>query len=92
LIAETAAIPEATWVVNGPEWTLDVTWSSGVPECTIEDHWTYTFKVTEAEVIDGRSVATAFTGTWVQINKSDSCRGDSWELEDKWSLVGVAAG
>lgn len=47
--------------------------------------------MTEAEVIEGRSVATAFVGTWVQINKSDSCRGEPWKIEDEWSLVGVAA-
>ncbi len=65
-------VPEATWVVDGPQWTLDVTWLSRQSSfgegtvCTIEDHWTYQFTVTEAELVEGRSAATAFEGTWVQ--------------------------
>lgn len=34
-------VPVATWVVDGPEWSLDATWASGSPDCPIEDHWTY---------------------------------------------------
>ena len=79
-------VPEATWVVDGPEWSLDVTWA--VAGC-IEHRWTYRFTVTEAELIEGRSVATAFVGTWVQADSGD-CLG-SWELVDEWSVVGTAA-
>ncbi len=86
-------VPEATWVVEGAEWSLDVTWPSNGPECVIEKHWIYRFTVTEAEVIDGRSVATAFAGTWTQTETVSSCDvADPWRIEDEWSLVGTAAG
>ena len=80
-------VPEATWVVDAAEWSLAVTWAEA--GC-IENHWTYRFTVTAAELIAGRSVATAFVGTWVQANSGD-CLG-SWELVDEWSLVGSASG
>jgi len=99
-------VPEATWVVGGAEWSLDAIWLSGQSSfgdgtvCLIEKHWTYQFTVTEAEVIEGRSVATAIEGTWIQRDKLDlaastgdlSLCGDPWELADEWSVVGVAAG
>jgi hypothetical protein len=95
-------VPEAVWVVDGARWTLDARWFSGQSSfdgtvCLIEDHWTYEFTVIEAELIDGRSVATAFEGTWVQRTRLDlsastgdlSFCGEPWELADEWSVSGT---
>ena len=97
-------IPEATWVVDGPEWSLDVTWAA-LPQadygdgtvCAIEDGWTYRFTVTEAE-IGGREIPTAFVGTWEQATRLDlgastgdlSACGAPWEHVGEWSVVGIA--
>ncbi len=98
-------VPEATWVVEGADWSLDAVWFStqssfGETVCLIEKHWTYQFTVTEAEVIEGRSVATAISGTWIQRDKLDlaastgdlSFCGEPWELADEWSVVGIGTG
>ncbi len=98
------APPETTWVVVDTGWSLDVTYLSGQSSygdgtiCAIRNHDTFDLTVTN-EVINGRSIPTAFTGTWVQSSSLDLgastgnvdfyC-GDFWEVVDEWSLVGVA--
>ena len=97
-------IPEETWVINGPEWSLDVTWA-GVPQadygdgtvCAIEAGWRYKLTVTEAEV-GGRSIPTSFVGTWEQSTRLDleqssgdlSACGAPWEHVGGWSVAGSA--
>ena len=99
-------VPESTWVVDGAEWFLDVTWFSTQSfygdgtVCAIRNRDVFELTVTK-EVIGGRSVPTAFVGTWVQAvaldleastgNVAFYC-GEFWEVVDEWSLVGVAAG
>lgn len=97
------AIPETTWVVIDTGWSLDVTHLSAQSSygdgtiCAIRNHDTFELTVTN-EVIDGRSIPTAFTGTWIQASSLDLgassgnidlyC-GEPWEVVDEWSLVGV---
>jgi len=82
------AIPEATWVVDGPDWSLDAEWQAN-PDC-VEDHrFTYEFVVTDPQLIGERTVPAAFTGTWTQAARSE-CNG-GWEHVAEWSLVGTAA-
>jgi len=96
-------IPETTWVVIDTGWSLDVTYLSTQSAyddgtiCAIRNHDTFELTVTN-EIIDGRSIPTAFTGTWVQASSLDLgassgnidfyC-GEPWEVVDEWSLVGV---
>lgn len=99
------APPETTWVVADTGWSLDVTYHSAQSFyddgtiCAIRNYDTFELTVTN-EVINGRSIPTAFTGTWVQSITLDLgassgniglyC-GEPWEVVDEWSLVGVAA-
>ncbi len=99
------APPETTWVVADTGWSLDVTYLSTQSSygdgtiCAIRNHDTFELTVSN-EVINGRSIPTAFTGTWVQSTTLDLgassgnidlyC-GAPWEVVDEWSLVGVTA-
>jgi len=98
-------IPQTTWVVIDTGWSLDVTYLSTQSAyddgtiCAIRNHDTFELTVTN-EVIDGRSIPTAFTGTWMQASSLDPgassgnidfyC-GEPWEVVDEWSLVGVTS-
>ena len=95
-------IPEATWLVSNAEWSLDVTWLSTQSFygdgtiCLIRNHHIFELTVTD-EVDDGRSIPTAFTGTWVQALSLDLAAssgdlavcGEPWEVVDEWSLLGT---
>ena len=99
-------VPEATWAVDGREWSLDVNWPSTQSflgeetVCVIENRWTYEFTVIEAEMIEGRPVASAIVGTWVVAARLDleASRGDlsfcgaSWEYADEWSVGATTGG
>ena len=80
-------IPEATWVIDGTEWSLDAKWQT-TPDCVQDHHFTYQFTVTSTQQIGSRTVPAAFTGTWVQASRSD-CNG-GWEHVAEWSVVGTA--
>ncbi len=97
-------IPEATWVVDGSEWSLDVTWHSGQSTysdgttCVIRNHEVFTLIVIE-EIIGGRSTPASFEGIWLQAAELDlgastgdlALCGDAWEYADEWSVAGVAS-
>lgn len=94
-------IPRATWVVDGPHWTLDVRWPSTQSTfgeetvCVVENHWLYELTVTEAEISSGRAIASAVIGTWTIEAKLDlgassgdvSFCGAYWDYAEAWSVV-----
>ena len=82
-------VPEATWVVEGPEWSLDAMWQAD-PDFVQDYHYTYEFTVTDTRLVDGRTVPAAFTGTWTQASSGpDEATG--WEHVAEWSVVGTVA-
>jgi len=81
-------VPEATWVVDGPEWSIDAMWQAN-PDFVQDHHYTYEFTVTDTRLVDGRTVPAAFTGTWTQASSGPDA-ADGWVYVAEWSVVGTA--
>ena len=96
-------VPEATWVVDGAEWSLDATYqtiqshNADGTVCVIRNHDVFELTVTG---LNDQSLPATFTGSWTQATGLDleastgdtaSYCGEVWEVVDEWTVEGVAA-